>query len=44
MKEKDLSEDVMKELEKDRQVLSIDGQLSELKEFALREKLQVSQV
>jgi site-specific DNA recombinase len=27
--------------EKDRQVLSIDGQLSELKEFALREKLQV---
>ena len=27
--------------EKDRQVLSIDGQLSELKEFAEREKLQV---
>src|SRR3989304_7804066 len=27
--------------EKDRQVLSIDGQLSELKEFASREKLQV---
>ena len=27
--------------EKDRQVLSIDGQISELKEFALREKLQI---